>query len=178
MNTLRKILHKPRPDDWAPLAKFFYADEALNEIASELDTFDGRRWVTVILGFSLKTVHFRDPERCNKLVHKLRFAQGRVLHIIGQFFFLFLQFCEQNSEFRWNVAHFIPSRTRSCVARFSRQISRRNSARSSARTAVVWRRVPGRRLEYCRPRGGKRDNSAACKKVDQTFGWITGNAQG
>lgn len=23
-------MNKPRPDDWAPLAKFFYADEALN----------------------------------------------------------------------------------------------------------------------------------------------------
>ncbi|CAJ0575041.1 unnamed protein product, partial [Mesorhabditis spiculigera] len=68
MLTIRKILNKPRPDDWAPLAKFFYADEALHDIASELDSFDGRR----------------DPERCNNLVNKLRVAQDRVLHIIGE----------------------------------------------------------------------------------------------
>ncbi|CAJ0947199.1 unnamed protein product, partial [Mesorhabditis belari] len=68
MHALRKILNKPRPDDWAPLAKFYYADEALNDIASELDSFDGRR----------------DPERCNNLVNKLRVAQDRVLHIIGE----------------------------------------------------------------------------------------------
>lgn len=61
-------MNKPRPDDWAPLAKFFYADEALNCIALELDSFDGRR----------------DPERCNALVNKLRISQDRVLHIIGE----------------------------------------------------------------------------------------------
>lgn len=49
--------------------QFFYADESLNDIASELDSFDGRR----------------DPERCNVLVNKLRVAQDRVLHIISQF---------------------------------------------------------------------------------------------
>lgn len=61
-------MNKPRPDDWAPLAKFYYADEALSDIAAELDSFDGRR----------------DPERCNSLVNKLRVAQDRVLHIIGE----------------------------------------------------------------------------------------------
>ncbi|VDN28648.1 unnamed protein product [Cylicostephanus goldi] len=87
MLSLRKLMNKPRPDDWAPLAKFFYADEALNCIgwrdvrisfpsfypqsiylALELDSFDGRR----------------DPERCNALVNKLRISQDRVLHIIGE----------------------------------------------------------------------------------------------
>ncbi|WKY17095.1 hypothetical protein Q1695_001594 [Nippostrongylus brasiliensis] len=68
MLSLRKLMNKPRPDDWAPLAKFFYADEALNTIALELDSFDGRR----------------DPERCNALVNKLRISQDRVLHIIGE----------------------------------------------------------------------------------------------
>ncbi|CAD6190548.1 unnamed protein product [Caenorhabditis auriculariae] len=68
MQSLRKLMNKPRPDDWAPLAKFYYADETLNDIASELDSFDGRR----------------DPERCNGLVNKLRVAQDRVLHIIGE----------------------------------------------------------------------------------------------
>ncbi|GMT35432.1 hypothetical protein PFISCL1PPCAC_26729, partial [Pristionchus fissidentatus] len=48
--------------------QFFYADETLNDIASELDSFDGRR----------------DPERCNVLVNKLRVAQDRVLHIISE----------------------------------------------------------------------------------------------
>ncbi|GMR61433.1 hypothetical protein PMAYCL1PPCAC_31628 [Pristionchus mayeri] len=68
MQSLRKLMNKPRPDDWSPLAKFFYADESLNDIASELDSFDGRR----------------DPERCNVLVNKLRLAQDRVLHIISE----------------------------------------------------------------------------------------------
>ncbi|KJH43812.1 FYVE zinc finger [Dictyocaulus viviparus] len=71
MLSLRKLMNKPRPDDWSPLAKFFYADEALNCIALELDSFDGRR----------------DPERCNALVNKLRISQDRVLHIISMFFF-------------------------------------------------------------------------------------------
>ncbi|CAB3400323.1 unnamed protein product [Caenorhabditis bovis] len=68
IQSLRRILNKPRPDDWTPLARFYYADVALNEIANELDSFDGRR----------------DPERCNALVSKLRVAQDRVLHIINE----------------------------------------------------------------------------------------------
>ncbi|KAI6235225.1 hypothetical protein M3Y95_00029000 [Aphelenchoides besseyi] len=68
MQALRKLVNKPRIDDWSPLAKFFYADETLNAIANELDSFDGRR----------------DPERCNQLVSKLRQAQDRVLHIIAE----------------------------------------------------------------------------------------------
>uniref|UniRef100_A0A914C1C3 FYVE-type domain-containing protein n=1 Tax=Acrobeloides nanus TaxID=290746 RepID=A0A914C1C3_9BILA len=68
MQSIRKLVNKPRIDDWSPLAKFFYADEALNTIANELDSFDGRR----------------DPERCNQLVNKLRQAQDRVLHIISE----------------------------------------------------------------------------------------------
>ncbi|KAI1732026.1 FYVE zinc finger domain-containing protein [Ditylenchus destructor] len=61
MQSLWKFVNKPRIDDWSPLAKFYYADEALNSIA--------RR---------------RDPDRCNHLVTKLRQAQDRVLHIIGE----------------------------------------------------------------------------------------------
>lgn len=34
MQSLRKLMNKPRPDDWAPLAKFYYADEALNDIGN------------------------------------------------------------------------------------------------------------------------------------------------
>ncbi|KAI6240151.1 hypothetical protein M3Y99_00502200 [Aphelenchoides fujianensis] len=68
MQALRKLVNKPRIDDWSPLAKFYYADETLNAIANELDSFDGRR----------------DPDRCNQLVNKLRQAQDRVLHIIAE----------------------------------------------------------------------------------------------
>ncbi|PIC18079.1 hypothetical protein B9Z55_024101 [Caenorhabditis nigoni] len=68
MQSFRKIWNKPRPDDWMPLARFYYADSALNDIASELDSFDGRR----------------DPDRCNALVTRLRVAQDRVLHIITE----------------------------------------------------------------------------------------------
>ncbi|VDK61735.1 unnamed protein product [Onchocerca ochengi] len=68
MQSLRKLVNKPRVDDWNPLAKFYYADEALNAVANELDSFDGRR----------------DPERCSQLVNKLRQAQDRLLHIITE----------------------------------------------------------------------------------------------
>uniref|UniRef100_A0AAF5RWT3 FYVE-type domain-containing protein n=1 Tax=Wuchereria bancrofti TaxID=6293 RepID=A0AAF5RWT3_WUCBA len=68
MQSLRKLVNKPRVDDWNPLAKFYYADEALNAVANELDSFDGRR----------------DPERCSHLVNKLRQAQDRLLHIISE----------------------------------------------------------------------------------------------
>ncbi|MFH4975663.1 hypothetical protein AB6A40_002372 [Gnathostoma spinigerum] len=68
MQSLRKLVCKPRIDDWSPLAKFYYADEALNAVANEVDSFDGRR----------------DPERCNQLVTKLRQAQDRLLHIISE----------------------------------------------------------------------------------------------
>jgi hypothetical protein len=44
------------------LAQFFYADEALNLVASELDSFDGRK----------------DPERCTALVNHLRQCQDKV----------------------------------------------------------------------------------------------------
>ncbi|VDK70329.1 unnamed protein product [Litomosoides sigmodontis] len=63
-----KLVNKPRVDDWNPLAKFYYADEVLNAVANELDSFDGRR----------------DPERCSQLVNKLRQAQDRLLHIISE----------------------------------------------------------------------------------------------
>jgi len=47
------------------LAQFFYADEDLNVVANELDSFDGRK----------------DPERCTTLVNQLRQAQDKVLTI-------------------------------------------------------------------------------------------------
>ncbi|KIH63374.1 hypothetical protein ANCDUO_06324 [Ancylostoma duodenale] len=45
MLSLRKLMNKPRPDDWAPLAKFFYADEALNCIDEIIhDSLPGQLW--------------------------------------------------------------------------------------------------------------------------------------
>jgi hypothetical protein len=49
-------------DDPSLLAQFFYADEALNLVAAELDSFDGRK----------------DPERCTALVNHLRQCQDKV----------------------------------------------------------------------------------------------------
>ena len=46
------------------LAGFFYADEELNMVATELDSFDGRK----------------DPERCTALVNQLRMCQDKVPH--------------------------------------------------------------------------------------------------
>ena len=53
-------------DDPSLLAQFFYADEALNLVAAELDSFDGRK----------------DPERCTALVNHLRQCQDKVFHSI------------------------------------------------------------------------------------------------
>ncbi|CAG9569295.1 unnamed protein product [Danaus chrysippus] len=68
MESLRKWFYKPKRDDSSLLAQFFFADDALNLIAAELDSFDGRK----------------DPERCSTLVNQLRHAQDRVLNITSQ----------------------------------------------------------------------------------------------
>ncbi|XP_063629698.1 lateral signaling target protein 2 homolog isoform X2 [Cydia splendana] len=68
MESLRKWFYKPKRDDRSLLAQFFFADDALNMVAAELDSFDGRK----------------DPERCSTLVNQLRHAQDRVLNIISQ----------------------------------------------------------------------------------------------
>ncbi|CAA9997517.1 unnamed protein product [Nesidiocoris tenuis] len=57
-----------RKDDTSHLAQFFYADEALNLVAAELDSFDGRK----------------DPERCTTLVNHLRQCQDKVLNICNK----------------------------------------------------------------------------------------------
>ncbi|CAH1122802.1 unnamed protein product [Ceutorhynchus assimilis] len=67
MESIRKWLYKPKRDDKSLLAQFFYADEELNLVAYELDSFDGRK----------------DPERCTTLVNQLRQAQDKVLTIIN-----------------------------------------------------------------------------------------------
>ncbi|XP_050733535.1 lateral signaling target protein 2 homolog isoform X3 [Eriocheir sinensis] len=65
MNSLRKWFYRPRKDDHSLMAQFYYADEELNLVAAELDSFDGRK----------------DPERCTALVNQLRHCQDRVLNI-------------------------------------------------------------------------------------------------
>jgi len=54
--------------DTSFLAQFYYADEQLNCIAAELDSFDGRK----------------DPERCTSLVNQLRHSQDEVLAVIDK----------------------------------------------------------------------------------------------
>ncbi|XP_046382852.1 lateral signaling target protein 2 homolog isoform X2 [Ischnura elegans] len=68
MESFRKWFYKPKKDDTSLLAQFFFADEALLFVASELDSFDGRK----------------DPERCTMLVNHLRLCQDRVLTICNR----------------------------------------------------------------------------------------------
>ncbi|XP_017100929.2 lateral signaling target protein 2 homolog [Drosophila bipectinata] len=65
MDTFRKWLNKPKADDKSLLARFFHADRSLTAVASELDSFDGRA----------------EPDRCTRLVSKLRLNQDKVLAI-------------------------------------------------------------------------------------------------
>ncbi|CAB4062052.1 Lateral signaling target protein 2,Lateral signaling target protein 2 homolog [Lepeophtheirus salmonis] len=67
MNYIREFLYRPKRSDRSLMARFFFADEALNAVAAELDSFDGRK----------------DPERCAALVHKLRGCQDNLLGICG-----------------------------------------------------------------------------------------------
>ena len=65
------------------MAQFYYSDEELNIVASELDSFDGRK----------------DPERCTALVNQLRQCQDRVR------FFSFWEFI--HFIFCWNYNIFM-----------------------------------------------------------------------
>ncbi|XP_016989798.1 LOW QUALITY PROTEIN: lateral signaling target protein 2 homolog [Drosophila rhopaloa] len=65
MDTFRKWLNKPKADDKSLLARFFHADRSLTAVASELDSFDGRA----------------EPDRCTRLVSRLRQNQDKVLAI-------------------------------------------------------------------------------------------------
>lgn len=56
MLSLRKFINKPRPDDWAPLAKFYYADEALSDIGKSIVSFLG--------GLLSETLCRRSAELC------------------------------------------------------------------------------------------------------------------
>lgn len=69
------------------MAKFYYADETLTAVASELDCFDSRK----------------DPEKCQRLVNQLRYSQDRVIQIIGTFLHYLLvcsfsEFCNISDE--------------------------------------------------------------------------------
>lgn len=66
MNSIRKWFYKPKKTDTTLLAQFYFADEDLNFVAAELDSFDGRK----------------DPERCTMLVNQLRVCQDKVLNVI------------------------------------------------------------------------------------------------
>ena len=59
MNYLREFLYRPKRSDRSLISRFYWADLALTAVASELDSFDGRK----------------DPERCASLVNKLRSCQ-------------------------------------------------------------------------------------------------------
>ncbi|XP_055908894.1 lateral signaling target protein 2 homolog [Eupeodes corollae] len=68
MDTFRKWLNKPKADDKSLLARFYHADRSLTAISSELDSFDGRA----------------EPDRCSRLVSRLRQGQDKVLSITNQ----------------------------------------------------------------------------------------------
>ncbi|KAL0121169.1 hypothetical protein PUN28_008682 [Cardiocondyla obscurior] len=71
-------------DDTSLLAQFFYADESLNAVACELDSFDGRQ----------------EPERCTMLVNQLRHCQDKVLTICNQIMDDLIPESRANRDFR------------------------------------------------------------------------------
>lgn len=66
------------------MAQFFYANEALTAVASELDSFDGRQ----------------EPERCTTLVNQLRHCQDKVLTICNQIMDELIPDSRANRDFR------------------------------------------------------------------------------
>uniref|UniRef100_T1J100 Lateral signaling target protein 2 homolog n=1 Tax=Strigamia maritima TaxID=126957 RepID=T1J100_STRMM len=84
MYSIRRWLYKPKKDDNSILAQFFYADEDLNYVAAELDSFDGRK----------------DPERCTQLVNQLRQCQDKVLNICNQIMEDIISDQRANRDFR------------------------------------------------------------------------------
>uniref|UniRef100_A0AAX7SYS7 Lateral signaling target protein 2 homolog n=1 Tax=Astatotilapia calliptera TaxID=8154 RepID=A0AAX7SYS7_ASTCA len=65
------------------LAQFYYADEELNQVATELDSLDGRK----------------DPQRCTLLVNQFRSCQDNVLNIISQIMDECIPFDRANRDF-------------------------------------------------------------------------------
>ncbi|XP_014780352.2 lateral signaling target protein 2 homolog isoform X2 [Octopus bimaculoides] len=84
MNSLRRWLYKPKKSDRSLLAQFYYADEELNMVAAELDSFDGHK----------------DPERCTLLVNQLRGCQDKVLNIIQKIMDKAIDVDRANRDFR------------------------------------------------------------------------------
>ncbi|XP_072749970.1 lateral signaling target protein 2 homolog [Anoplolepis gracilipes] len=84
MESIRKWFYRPKRDDTSLLAQFFYADESLNAVACELDSFDGRQ----------------EPERCTTLVNQLRHCQDKVLTICNQIMDDLIPESRANREFR------------------------------------------------------------------------------
>lgn len=78
------VVFFPQRDDKSLLAQFFYADEDLNIVANELDSFDGRK----------------DPERCTTLVNQLRQAQDKVLTITNAIMDVLIGDERANRDFR------------------------------------------------------------------------------
>lgn len=84
MESIRKWFYRPKRDDTSLLAQFFYADESLNAVACELDSFDGRQ----------------EPERCTTLVNQLRHCQDKVLTICSQIMDELIPESRANRDFR------------------------------------------------------------------------------
>ncbi|XP_031847675.1 lateral signaling target protein 2 homolog isoform X2 [Nomia melanderi] len=84
MESIRKWFYRPKRDDTSLLAQFFYADESLNAVACELDSFDGRQ----------------EPERCTTLVNQLRHCQDKVLTICSQIMDDLIPESRANRDFR------------------------------------------------------------------------------
>ncbi|XP_017766258.1 PREDICTED: lateral signaling target protein 2 homolog [Eufriesea mexicana] len=84
MESIRKWFYRPKRDDTSLLAQFFYADESLNAVACELDSFDGRQ----------------EPERCTLLVNQLRHCQDKVLTICSQIMDELIPESRANRDFR------------------------------------------------------------------------------
>ncbi|XP_003427880.1 lateral signaling target protein 2 homolog isoform X2 [Nasonia vitripennis] len=84
MDSIRKWFYRPKREDRSLLAQFFYADESLNGVACELDSFDGRQ----------------EPERCTSLVNQLRHCQDKVLTICNQIMDELIPDARANRDFR------------------------------------------------------------------------------
>ncbi|CAC5405983.1 Lateral signaling target protein 2 homolog,Lateral signaling target protein 2 [Mytilus coruscus] len=84
MYSIRRWLFRPKKSDAALLAKFYFTDEELNQVAAELDSFDGRK----------------DPERCTALVTKLRSCQDKVLNVIEKIILDAIPTLKANRDFR------------------------------------------------------------------------------
>ncbi|KRX94914.1 Lateral signaling target protein 2 -like protein [Trichinella pseudospiralis] len=92
MLNFRKLLCKPQVDDWSPLAKFFFADEALNSVAHELDSFDNRRFPDRCQQLVLSLIHISLGKSKNALLISLLVENVNTAHIRDVFDHLFAEF--------------------------------------------------------------------------------------